>query len=249
MKTHEIVEQARQRFDKELHTAEYPKIHADSAHLEALLQMIDIQPNRHYLDLGTGNGYIAFELATRFPALAVTGLDIAAHSIQINQSIQCQRGLGNLDFRVYEGLALPFQDVSFWGVISRYAFHHFPDVGFSVQELQRVIQPQGFVIISDPITLDEDPVGFIDQFQQLQPDGHVHFYRPHELETLFHQNGFQKETYFMSTISYPRDLSETYRQLLNNTPSSILEKYQVQIRKQTIHITVNVLNVLFRKNR
>jgi hypothetical protein len=53
----------------------------------------------------------------------------------------------------------------------------------------------------------------------------------------------------MSTISYPRDLDEAYRQLLNNTSSSILEKYQVQIRKQTIYITVNVLNVLFRKNR
>jgi ubiquinone/menaquinone biosynthesis C-methylase UbiE len=248
MKTHEIVEQARQSFDKELQTARYPNIHADSAHLEALLQMIDIQPHKHYLDLGTGNGYIAFEFASRFPSLAVTGLDIAVHSIQVNQSIQRERGLDKLDFRVYDGLALPFMDASYWGVISRYAFHHFPDVVFSVQELQRILEPHGFVIISDPITSNEDTANFIDQFQQLKPDGHVHFYHSDELEMLFRQNGFQKETHFMSTVSYPRDLSEAYLQLLNNTPAPILEKYRVKISEQTIQITVEVLNVLFRKN-
>src|SRR5512143_1726752 len=181
MKTHEIIEQARQSFDKELHTAGYSDIHAASTHLEALLQMIDIQPHKHYLDLGTGNGYIAFEFASRFPSLVVTGLDIAADSIQVNQSIQRERGLDNLDFRAYDGLGLPFTDASYWGVISRYAFHHFPDAMFSVQELQRIIEPQGFVIISDPITHDEDTANFIDQFQQLKPDGHVHFCKSDEL--------------------------------------------------------------------
>ena len=247
MKAQDIVEQARQGFDKVLHTAEYRKIHADSTHLEALLRMVDFQPNKRYLDLGTGNGYIAFELAARFPNLSVTGLDITTNAIQVNQSIQRERGLTNLDFYAYEGVCLPFDEATFWGVISRYAFHHFPDAIGSVHELHRVVEHQGFVIISDAITRDEDTAYFIDRFQQLKPDGHVHFYRPYELETLFHQNGFQKETHFMSTVSYPRELNKAYLQLLNNTPVSVLKKYRAQVRETIVQITVDVLNVLFRK--
>jgi hypothetical protein len=53
----------------------------------------------------------------------------------------------------------------------------------------------------------------------------------------------------MSTVSYPRELSAAYRQLLSNTPASILEKYQVRVEEKSVQITVEVLNVLFRKGQ
>ncbi len=105
----------------------------------------------------------------------------------------------------------------------------------------------GFVLISDPITDEEDEGNFIDRFQRFRPDGHVHFYRLRELDTLFRQHGFERETYFMSRVSYPRELNEAYLQLLNHTSASILEKYRVEVSENTIRLTVDVLNVLFRK--
>ena len=77
MKNQDIITQARQGFDSQLHTAGYRKIHSDQAHLEALMQFLEIQPAGHYIDLGTGNGYLTFEMARRFPEIFVTGVDIA----------------------------------------------------------------------------------------------------------------------------------------------------------------------------
>jgi len=248
MQARDIIDQARQSFDKILHSDTYPKIHADASHLDALLALVEIQPQKHYLDLGTGNGYIAFELASRYPSLSVTGLDIATNSIQINQDLQRKQGLANLCFHAYDGFAFPFENCSFWGVISRYAFHHFPNAVLTIQELHRITEEQGFVIISDPITHNDDTVNFIDQFQQIRPDGHVHFYRPQDLEALFRKHGFEKRQLFMSTITYPRELDAAYLRLLNEMPVSVLEKYRVEVGEKTVQVTVEVMNVLYRKN-
>ena len=247
MEKQNLVEQARRRFDRELHTDEYRRIHGDAAHLEALMNFLDVRPHKRYLDLGTGNGYLAFEMAHRFPDIAVTGLDIALHSIQLDQKLQQEQGLKNLEFISYEGLQLPFGEAAFGGVISRYAFHHFPDTTISVQELYRITEAQGFVIISDPITDEEDTTGFIDQFQQLKPDGHVHFFRALELDALFQRHGFTRETQFLSAISYPQDVNEAYLRLLDKTPAPILEKYCIELRGKAVHVTVTVMNVLYRK--
>ncbi|MBI9048555.1 MAG: class I SAM-dependent methyltransferase [Anaerolineaceae bacterium] len=247
MSKRDIVNQARARFDQELHTDEYRKIHGDGAHLEALMNLIDVHAQKCYLDLGTGNGYLAFEMARRFPDIKVTGIDIATRSIQQNQRLQQEQDIQNLDFRSYNGMKFPFDDGLFAGVICRYAFHHFPDPAFSIEELHRIIEPDGFVIISDPITYADDTDGFIDQFQLLKTDGHVHFFRIAELDALFQQRGFIKETCFFSTVSYSRDMNDAYSKLFGKSPASILEKYCIELEEKTVRVTVSVMNVQYRK--
>ena len=232
MEEQDPVEQARRRFDRDLHTQEYRKIHEDASHLEALMGLLDVRPDSRFLDLGTGNGYLAFEMARRFPDIAVTGIDIAAGSIALDEKLRQERGIRNLDFVSYDGTRLPFGDALFSGVISRYAFHHFPDAALSVQELHRITDAQGFVVISDPITYEEDTVGFIDRFQRLKGDGHVHFFRLPELHALFRRCGFAEGVGFLSTISFPRDVSDAHLRLLEETPTSILEKYRIELRRE-----------------
>ncbi len=222
-------------------------IHEDASHLEALMNLLDVQPSGRFLDLGTGNGYLAFEMARRFPDAAVTGLDVAAHSIELNRKLQKERGIRNLEFVSYEGTRLPFVDACFSGVISRYAFHHFPDTAVSVQELRRVIDERGFVVISDPIMHEDDTVGFIDRFQKLKGDGHVHFFRLPELDALFRRHGFVEEARFLSSVSYPRNVADAYLRLLEETPASILRRYRIELRENAVHATVTVLNALYRK--
>ena len=253
MKKQEIIAQARQGFDGKLHTDEYRKIHSDQAHLEALMGFLDIQPGKHYLDLGTGNGYLAFEMARRFPEIFITGVDIATNSIRADQQLQQERNIKNLEFMEYDGGRLPVGDSAYWGIISRYAFHHFPDPAASVCDLYRIMEPcaapcgQGFVIFSDPITYDDDTGNFIDHFQQLKKDGHVHFYRQGELDDLFQQNGFRKQKQFFTKITYPRDMNKAYQRLFERTPASILKEYEINIGESSVQITVTVRNVMYRK--
>ncbi|MEJ2567897.1 MAG: class I SAM-dependent methyltransferase [candidate division WOR-3 bacterium] len=72
----EQIEKTKQKFDPILHTDGYKKIHSDEEHLKKLLNLFELKANCHYLDLGTGNGYLAFALAEKDKNIFVEGLDI-----------------------------------------------------------------------------------------------------------------------------------------------------------------------------
>jgi ubiquinone/menaquinone biosynthesis C-methylase UbiE len=233
--------------DNKLPSEEYIRIDSNSDHIDNLIEMVSIQPNKRYLDLGTGKGYIAFELADRFPEISVTGLDIASNCIQQDEEIRQKRQISNLSFKSYDGIRLPFDNNSFAGVFSRFAFHHLHDEAFIVNELNRVLEPGGFVVVADPVTFNEDKLDFIDRFQKLTLNGHVHFYRQSELNNLFAEYGFEKGKSFRSRFTYPRSYDEAYKNLIKNTSKSILEKYKVSPNGSIVNITVEVLNTLFKK--
>jgi SAM-dependent methyltransferase len=247
VKPEEIVAQSRGVFDVELHDDQSKQILRDEVHRQSLLQLADIRPGKRYLDLGTGSGYLAFGMAEQFPDILVTGLDVAENSLKTNRRIQQERGVKNVDFCSYDGMHLPFGDSRYFGVLCRYAFHHFPKPVLAVRELHRVVESRGFVLISDPITFDEDTVDYIDRFQRLRPDGHVHFLRRGELDALFQDHGFCKESEFTSAVSYPREMDEHYKSLLDTTPPGLLSRYKVNLQGNAVFSTLEVANVLFRK--
>lgn len=242
-----IIEDAKKGFDRYLHTGDYVKIHADSEHLESLIELIDVRKNKKYIDIGTGSGYIAFELAKRYPEILVLGIDIAENAIKKNLKIKNERKLTNLDFLPYQGTDIPLESNSTFGIISRYALHHFPNIEVSVNNFYRILEPGGFVITSDPVTYEEDTTHFIDKFQKLKKDGHVHFYKEAELIDSMKNEGFDVSNKFYSNLTYPRPYNEDYEKLFNKTPDEILRKYNIHIKDQDVYITVKVLNIMFRK--
>jgi ubiquinone/menaquinone biosynthesis C-methylase UbiE len=246
MEDKKIIQSAREGFDGRLHGDDYRNIHSDREQLDGLLAMFDIREGSSYLDLGTGNGYVACELAERHKGIRVYGLDIAELSIERDGEIARKRGLDNLEFRSYGGFGFPFANKQFFGGASRYAMHHFPDIRRSLGELRRVTQGGGFFVLSDPSTDSSDADGFIDEFQSLLPDGHVHFYRRPEIEALFREYGFVVEKEFQSSVRYPRAFDERYRALIERTREKSLDEYRVEIVDDKIYVTVEVMNLFFR---
>lgn len=242
-----IIEDAKKGFDGYLHTEDYIKIHADSAHLESLLGLVEVRDKKKYLDIGTGNGYIAFELAKRYPTISILGIDIAENAIKKNTKIKNERKLTNLDFMPYQGIDIPLETNSVFGVISRYALHHFPNIKASVNHFYRILEPGGFLIISDPVTYDEDTICFIDDFQKLKKDGHVHFYKEAELIDYMSSEGFRNFKTFYSYLTYPRPFNTDYKNLFDKTHDDILKKYKIDIQGKQVYITVKVLNLMFVK--
>jgi ubiquinone/menaquinone biosynthesis C-methylase UbiE len=247
MTEHAIVYQSKERFDRELHTPRYRRIHADDDHQRNLLSMMDVEPQQHYLDIGTGNGYMAFALAQRFSNISVTGIDIAENSIVKNQQIARENALKHVDFQIYNGMELPFADTCCHGVVSRYAFHHFPKPDLSAREIARVLQPGGYFVLADPVAYDGDTEGFIDKFQQMLPDGHVCFYKAAERERIFEEAGFSMDTCFFSSVRYPRKLHDGYHALFEQTSQPVLDLYNLDFQQNEVWITVKVANTKFRK--
>lgn len=110
------------------------------------------------LDLGTGSGYVAIEIARRRPGLRMVGLDLAAHMVE--QASQ-QAAQVKLDGRGLwpqaDGHRLPFADESFDLVVSSFALHHWEDPRRVLDEIARVLrrpdpacgQPGGQFYIAD----------------------------------------------------------------------------------------------------
>ncbi|MBN1694863.1 class I SAM-dependent methyltransferase [candidate division WOR-3 bacterium] len=243
----EQIEKTRQKFDSILHTDGYKKIHSDEKHLRNLLNLFELKPDCHYLDLGTGNGYLAFALAEKNKSIFVEGLDIVENSIMKNKQIVKEKGLKNIKFEAYDGINFPYPDGFFSGGISRYAMHHFPNINHSIREINRVLEKGGFFILSDAKTYDIDKKGFIDEFQKFLEDGHNHFYYENEIIELFNNQGFIKEKIFDSYIRYPRKYNKRYQDLIDGEAGEVVNKYKMEVVDDNIFMTVQIMNILFRK--
>lgn len=96
------------------------------------------------LDLGTGPGYVAVEIARQRPDLRMVGLDLAAHMVE---KARRQAGRAALDSRGLwpqaDAHRLPFADGSFDLVVSSFALHHWADPVHVLDEIARVLRRPG----------------------------------------------------------------------------------------------------------
>lgn len=78
MNEREIIEKARKGFDEDFAKKSYMENRiGDDKHLNVILNSLDISPKSNILDLGTGGGYLAFQIAEINSESQVIGLDIA----------------------------------------------------------------------------------------------------------------------------------------------------------------------------
>jgi len=105
---------------------------------------LPIKPDAHLLDLCTGSGDIAIEIATRHPDTHTTAVDASANMLDV----ATRKATGLLDritFRLGDALALDFPDDHFDGAVISFGLRNLESLDAGLQELQRVVKPGGFV--------------------------------------------------------------------------------------------------------
>lgn len=102
------------------------------------------------LDLGTGTARIPILLAQARPQWQITGVDLAVSMLELGQhhikraNLQHQITLLQADAK-----ALPFGDHEFDVIISNSLVHHLPDPLPFFKEIQRLLVPNGALVIRD----------------------------------------------------------------------------------------------------
>ena len=246
-RTESTIDKARKRFNEDLHSETYARVHADNEQLQRLLSFLAPQNGRVFLDLGTGNGYVGMSLAQQFPGCSVIGLDIAESALQQDVEKAQEQRLTNIRFQAFDGIALPFVDGYLDGIICRYTFHHFPEYERMLKEISRTIRAGGSFVLSDPLKGEMDTTNFINNFQALKQDGHVKIHKRHECLELVEGYGFEALDSFDSTISFSRNRTSEYDKLLDSTPPSVLDAYKLKKDEERIWITFKVMNLAFQK--
>jgi demethylmenaquinone methyltransferase/2-methoxy-6-polyprenyl-1,4-benzoquinol methylase len=98
---------------------------------------------KRVLDVATGSGDLAAEIARLCPEAIVVGADFCAPMLAEAR----KRGLGNLV--VADGLRLPFEDGEFDVVTVGFGLRNMADWALGVREMARVLRPGGLLVVLD----------------------------------------------------------------------------------------------------
>ena len=100
------------------------------------------------LDVASGTGDLAIEIARRYPGVAVHGVDPSRGMTEIGRRKVDQAGFGDrITLDAGDALELPFSDHSFDATTIAFGIRNIPDRNRALQEMARVTRPGGRVLI------------------------------------------------------------------------------------------------------
>jgi ubiquinone/menaquinone biosynthesis C-methylase UbiE len=121
----------------------------DMAEFQALAERLTeaIHSGSRILEVAPGPGYLAIEIAKRGP-YAITGLDISKTFVEI-ATTNARGASVKIDFQHGNASAMPFADNTFDLILCRAAFKNFSRPLEAMNEMHRVLKPQGRAVIID----------------------------------------------------------------------------------------------------
>lgn len=119
----------------------YRRVAGDVAALPAVRAVVEV---------GSGPGELALEIARRLPGADVLGIDLAETMIDRARARAREDGVdGRVRFQLADAAAMPLEDASFDVAVSTLSLHHWADPGAVFAELGRVLRPGGTALIYD----------------------------------------------------------------------------------------------------
>ena len=112
------------------------------------IDLLDPMENERILDVATGTGDMAIEVAKRNLSVQIFGIDFSQRMLDLGRIKIAQRGYNQaVSLQIGSGECLPFADESFDGVICAFGIRNFADVQLGLREFFRVLKPGGRVVV------------------------------------------------------------------------------------------------------
>src|SRR5437867_1131782 len=135
----------RASFDKQAVEFSASPVMTDAGALARLVAWAGVTGGERVLDVACGPGLVAAAFAPH--VASVIGVDLTPAMLARGAAIVGERGMRNVAFVLADVERLPFPDQCFERVVSRRAFHHFPDPAPVLSEMARVCAAGGAIVI------------------------------------------------------------------------------------------------------
>ncbi|HWT71493.1 MAG TPA: methyltransferase domain-containing protein [Oxalicibacterium sp.] len=167
-------------------------VHAQGADLQALKEIAGGIKAAKVLDLGCGGGHVSFAVAPF--AASVVACDLSAQMLGVVAAAADERGLANVTTQQAQAEVLPFADVSFDLIVTRFSAHHWFDVAAGLREAHRVLRPGGVFVVID-VVAPEHPLHdtTMQAVELLRDASHVRDYPVSEWNGMLTAAGFAAE--------------------------------------------------------
>jgi ubiquinone/menaquinone biosynthesis C-methylase UbiE len=171
------------------HYNRWAKIYGRSRLLPRLQKraLAELRPHAgdRVLDVACGAGTLVLEIAPHVER--VTGLDLSQAMLETARSrldaIQDVQAIANVELVLASSDALPFDNGTFTALVCTTALHHFPDPQRSIDEMARVLEPDGRLVIGDA-SRDLFITKVADRLYQRFEEGHVGLQRKSDIEAM-----------------------------------------------------------------
>jgi len=114
----------------------------------AVVEKIDANEVKHILDLSTGTGHIAIELAKKFPDAQIHGVDISTQMLNIAKAKSSKAGITNISYYCQDVEKLEFEGVSFDIITCGYGLFFYPNMDGVLHDVMARLSENGAFIFS-----------------------------------------------------------------------------------------------------
>jgi len=158
------------------------------------LNKLSLQPDSKVLDVGCGEGRHIFGSLHEFSDVHCVGLDQDIPSLD-----KCKEGLeffkelnsGSTVFMQGSVYSLPFDDNTFDLVICSEVLEHLEDYHAAIDEIYRVLKPEGKFLPSVPSFWPEKICWSLSSGYQNMPGGHVRIFKKYQVIKEIEEHGFK----------------------------------------------------------
>lgn len=122
----------------------------------------------------------------------VVALDLTPEMLATGKRAADDAGISNVLFEEGDAGALPYLDGSFDLVVSRFAFHHFPQPARQAAEMVRVCRGGGHVAVMDLVSAEPDVADSYNDLERRRDPSHCRALGEEELARLFEDLGAER---------------------------------------------------------
>ena len=113
-----------------------------------LADLLDLRGDERVLDVATGTGHVALELAGRLPRGHATGVDFSAGMLAQARKKAAARGVANVDFAEMDMLDLRFAGQPFDAALCSFGIFFVEDMETALSQIASKVRPGGRVAFS-----------------------------------------------------------------------------------------------------